>query len=357
MKKIVIGLGFGDEGKGLVVDWLASMNPKSQVVRYSGGHQVGHCVRFNGDTHIFSNFGSGTMRGLQTIWNAKTCDPVAFCKEYKDIKQYGPVIKINPLCAITTPFEKITNIKSESVNNHGSIGCGFGATIQREDDNYHLYFQDVFYTQLMLAKLDGIEKYYSRQNVFISKEQRKDFIESCHKMSKLTDKSIGRGEIQIYESSQGLMLDMDYGIFPNVTRSKVGTQEIDLTPDDEIYLVTRAYQTRHGNGWCSRHGFKPNAPNETNKENEFQGEFRTRLLDLDLINYAMTIDRGVRTHKNVNLVITCLDHMNNYALTNKEERKDFSCEESFVDYIIDNIPQFSKCFVSHGPTASDISEY
>jgi adenylosuccinate synthase len=360
MKKIVIGLGFGDEGKGLVVDWLASLKPSQSVVRYSGGHQVGHCVRHKEGKHIFSNFGSGTIQGLPTIWNAKTCDPVGFVKEYKDIEKYFPEIWINPKCAITTPFDKAKNVDSErdKKERHGSIGVGFGSTIQREEDNYHLYFGDIKYPEVLQAKLKGIEGYYNNQNVYISDQEVADFFDNCYRMAELVSDIKPLWPDEIWESSQGLMLDMDYGIFPNVTRSRVGTQEIDVIPDDEIYLVTRAYQTRHGNGYCSRHRFWPNTKNETNVYNEFQGDFKTRVLDIDLINYAVSIDDGIKSHKNNNLVITCLDHMAEYPITKDGSISYLKNEKEFIDFIVGNITiSIKKIFVSHGPTAENIKIY
>ena len=64
--KIVIGLGYGDEGKGRTVDYLCSQNPNSIVVRFSGGQQAGHTVMTNGIKHIFSNYGAGTLQGCPT---------------------------------------------------------------------------------------------------------------------------------------------------------------------------------------------------------------------------------------------------------------------------------------------------
>lgn len=358
MKQIVVGLGFGDEGKGLVVDWLASLNPHQSVVRYSGGHQVGHCVRTKDDKHIFSNFGAGTLRGLPTIWNAKTCDPLGFVREYQDIAGYAPAIWVNPICPVTTPFDKAANIINEEnkKERHGSIGVGFGATIQREADNYHLYFSDIEYPEILRAKLDRIEEYYAGKYIFVESDSIMEFLDDWSEMSEITSEHKPGWVNQIWESSQGLMLDMDYGIFPNVTRSMVGTQEITyLSNFDEIYLVTRAYQTRHGNGYCSEHIFEPAAKDETNLYNKFQGGFRTRLLDIDLINYAMNIDEGIRNHQNKNLVITCLDHMDKYSLTICGQIVDLKTENEFIEFIIKNIPPVRKVFLSHGPTAEDIS--
>ena len=359
MKKVVIGLGFGDEGKGLVTDWLASKYPDQSVVRYSGGHQVGHCVRTKTDKHIFSNFGSGTLRGVPTFWNAKTVDPVGFCKEYKLLKEYNPKIRINPNCPVTTSLEKSLNAQNTQ---HGTMGVGFGATIEREEKHYHLYFQDLFHKKLLEAKFFKIAHHYlDDHNIDIENDEIISFFEACEAMIDIVDQSLKLTEDTIFESSQGLMLDMEYGIFPNVTRSKVGTQELSMNEKTEYYLVTRAYQTRHGNGWCSGHQLKLDALDETNIFNEMQGEFKTRLLDLDLIKYALTIDKKIRTadEQQKNLVITCLDHLTQstgWVLTHNGIKKEFGSESEYVNYIIDELPKFNHVYVSHGPTAEDIVE-
>ena len=91
----VIGLGFGDEGKGLTVNHLANKLDNPLVIRYSGGQQAGHTVIKDGYKHTFSNFGSGTLSGAPTYWS-KYCsfDPVGFAKEYNKLKNdgYDPVI-------------------------------------------------------------------------------------------------------------------------------------------------------------------------------------------------------------------------------------------------------------------------
>ncbi len=363
MKKIVIGLGFGDEGKGLVVDWLALRNPDSTVVRYCGGHQAGHCVRIGEEKHIFSNFGCGTMRGLPTIWNAKTVDPVGFCGEYEDIRKWNPKIRVNPNCPVTTPLDKQENVVNENMITNGTVGVGFGSTIEREENHYHLFFADLFFPEMFRQKFEGIRRYYKDKIGFaLTAQEAIEFVISCEKMIEYVDQDLRETPVKIYESSQGLMLDMEYGIFPNVTRSKVGTQEIIDNELLEFFLVTRAYQTRHGNGWCSQHRFIPEAKNETNKYDNFQGVFKTRLLDLDLLRYGLNIDIKIReSHPETkNLVITCLDHLSSktgYALTNKGEVHYFDSENDFLGYIIKKLPNFKAVYVSRGPTAEDIELY
>ena len=116
------------------------------------------------------------------------------------------------------------------------------------------------------------------------------------------------------------MLDMDYGFFPNVTRShttsKNAIEIIEKYVHDiyncQTYYVTRAYQTRHGNGFLSnidldKSYIKIN-PLETNVDTGAQGVFRRSVLDLDQLKYAVSCDKNYN-YFNGNLVITCMDHV------------------------------------------------
>src|SRR5690606_12238557 len=106
--KAVIGIGFGDEGKGITTDFLCSRSRNPIVVRFSGGHQAGHTVVLNGVRHVFSNFGSGTLRGAPTYW-AKYCtvNPIGIINELDSLIKKGitPKLYIDEKCPITTPYD------------------------------------------------------------------------------------------------------------------------------------------------------------------------------------------------------------------------------------------------------------
>lgn len=137
---IVVGLGFGDEGKGLTTSFLCSQTKNPLVVRFNGGHQAGHTVVYKDQRHVFSNFGSGTLQGVPTYWSEFcTFYPVTFLKEFELLSSVvDPVIFINPLCPVTTPFDVEDNRVYEETHQHGSVGVGFGATLQRQQDHYKL---------------------------------------------------------------------------------------------------------------------------------------------------------------------------------------------------------------------------
>ena len=124
----------------------------------------------------------------------------------------------------------------------------------------------------------------------------------------------------IFEGAQGLLLDQRHGFFPNVTRSNTGTKNVlkiwkqlfSYVPKLEIFMVTRAYQTRHGAGFMSNtaieHKIAAN-PIETNITHTYQGEFRRTLLDVSLLEYAIQKDSYLRVAYPKHLVVTCLDQV------------------------------------------------
>lgn len=368
MIKVVLGLGFGDEGKGLVVDYLCSKSSKPLVVRFSGGHQVGHTVVRNGIRHVFSNFGSGTLSGSSTFWSGYcTVDPVGLINELQVLNSKGvqPVLYISESCPITTPYDIYYN-RLNAVKN--SCGVGFGSTLEREESHYSLKFIDLFYPDILRAKVDAIASYYEYS---VSNEQILNFLGCCDNL--VHCKNIFKGgecpkidystQDCIYEGSQGLLLDQNYGIFPNVTRSNTGCSNISELLDDndyELFLVTRAYQTRHGNGFMTNENIPHNIlenPLETNKENEYQGKFRRTLLDVSLLEYAINKDNYIRDHDKRMLVITCLDHIvNEYRFTYKGEIVYCSDENDFVSRIF-RILNINKGLISRTDESKNILMY
>ena len=124
---LVIDLGFGDAGKGLTTDFLASQHPeKSLLVRFSGGHQIGHTVSTEKLTHTFSNFGSGTLLGVPTYYSEHTTlFPPAILDEGNFLKTYQPKLYVHPLAMITTFYDIAFNRAIEKQHRHGSCGLGF----------------------------------------------------------------------------------------------------------------------------------------------------------------------------------------------------------------------------------------
>ncbi|WBL26996.1 adenylosuccinate synthetase [Zunongwangia sp. HGR-M22] len=366
---IVIDLGFGDAGKGITTDFLASQQPEeSLVVRFSGGHQVGHTVATENLEHTFSNFGSGTFQGVPTYYSEHTTlFPPAILQEGNYLKAYHPKLYLHPLAMVTTVYDIAYNRALEKQQGHGSCGLGFGATIARHREEVFFYANDLQFKWVIEQRLQSIQKYYQNKIAQQSKAvqeyytnelkqyEEAFFVETCltmhsfYTIAKLADLASSFQHF-IFEGSQGILLDTQHGFYPHTTWSYTSSKNaIQLIANElndaqiNIYYVTRCYQTRHGNGPMSNTPEVTliNNENEANVTNEFQGEFRTKTLDPNLLNYALSCDQI--HHQNLaitkNLMITCLDQL-----------PDFS-----VENLLQKIPiSFSKIYASYGPSRQTI---
>lgn len=386
---IVIGAGFGDEGKGKVVSHLASKSPEDTIViRCNAGHQVGHTVVRGQLRHVFSSFGSGTLHGCPTYWS-KNCTlyPTAFMNEYEILKSSGtePKIFIHPLTPIVTPFDVMET--QDYVNDYnkyrhnGTTGTGFGSTIQRQDDHYKLFFMDLFYEKIYLEKLKNIGETYYREFYYDDPDYRKDvgfnsYLKNIKKMISLKNVVMtdtipyyrqfkpGIYDNVIFEIGQGILLDMDHGFFPNVTRSNTTCKNATFIPfqcNIDIYYVTRCYQTRHGNG-CMSDETKlnlKNNENETNVRNDYQGTFRTGRFDLDLFKYALEVDslyHGRFGHCNKHIVITCLDQLDKIPVIMNNGKVNFILtKDDFVRLIQSTFSDYN-ILLSQNPDSETLTQ-
>jgi adenylosuccinate synthase len=334
--KIILGLGYGDEGKGKTTAWLAAKSNRSLVIRFSGGHQAGHTVvDKQGRRHVFSNFGAGTLSGAPTYWSCYcTFNPVAYSQEYQALQELGaePSAFIDALALVTTPYDIFFNRHRETLKRHGSCGLGVGATMARNEGPHKLFVQDLLFPSVLRQKLQAVRTYYQAKSaeqdwLLAADEAVIDFLREIDKIKPKLQvvqeanffRDLKAYDQIIFEGSQGILLDMDHGFFPNVTYAYTTSrnameliQRYNL-PAPTVYYITRAYQTRHGNGFLSNEHFSLNYipnPQETNQYNPWQGHQRVAPLDLDMLNYALGCDTNYSTKaKARNLVVTCLDQL------------------------------------------------
>ncbi|HKK76855.1 MAG TPA: adenylosuccinate synthetase [Saprospiraceae bacterium] len=334
---IVLGLGYGDEGKGKTTAWLAEQSKTPLVIRFSAGHQAGHTVVDpRGRRHVFSNFGAGTLSDAATYWSAYcTFNPIAYQNECRALKDLSitPRAYIDARAMVTTPYDIYFNRQRESIKRHGSCGLGVGATMTRNQGPYKLFVQDLRYPVVVEQKLQAIRHYYQQQSARgedwlpIADQAVIDFLQAITHIREdlqivqepLFFSDLSAYDQLIFEGTQGILLDMDHGFFPYVTYAYTTSRNaMELIhqyqlPSPTIYYITRAYQTRHGNGFLSNEhlavDYHPN-PTETNQYNPWQGEQRVAPLDLDLLNYALQCDQNYSANARARkLVVTCLDQL------------------------------------------------
>lgn len=320
-KSVVLGFAFGDEGKGTAVQWLCgnavSHSRRPAVVRFSGGAQSSHTVVHEGVTHSFSTYGSGTLLGAPTFLDRDVFfDPVAAAEEAAVLRGKGVdplprILSVHRGCRVVTPYDVIAGLADRKVASDGTCGMGIYHTFRRYID---LRGKSAFRYgdhDAMPEYLSMVASYYGMER---DAELELKFSKACSDVPAVcspdgTD-SVGRyADEVVYEGSQGLLLDMDCGYWPHVTPSHTGLDNLKgvvESGDADVYLVTRTYLTRHGNGYEPKHplAWDLSGKNESNVFNLAQGEFKTGMLDFDVLHDAISRHRldnwqnryGVRFH-------------------------------------------------------------
>lgn len=356
----VIGIGFGDEGKGVAVDYLASKNSHSIVYRHSGGHQVGHTVKIDGKLHEFRHFGSGSFRNVPTVWDRRcTVSPLQFEIEYKKLQNsFGiePKLYCHDFCPVTTLYDIAYNRAKEKQFKNGSVGVGFAATLKRHD-LLPLFVMDLKYKFVVNEKIRNINTYYFSK---VENEGIRDlYMNELGELSSngytldcflqsidfFNSKILNYNDIQtydfdtiIYEGNQGILLDKYHGFYPNVTYGYTTNRKVKYDKLNTFY-VSRCYATRHGNGTLKNENLETpkliNTEFEQNHLNPYQDEFRIAMLDYDLVDYAIKCDQSYGKNISSNLIITCIDQYENPKMTYKDKIVDFS--PSYFTPIVDNV--------------------
>lgn len=338
MNEIVLGSFFGDEGKGQTVHNLCKRHPREDtiVIRFSGGHQVGHTVRHGELEHTFSNYGSGTLLGIPTYWsNYCTVDPITTMKELKDLNKMGvnPEIVYHPLCEVVTPFDVINQWNDENNLKHGTVGTGFKSTLDRVAAGYHITVCDCMNIMVLRAKIASLlANYYS----FSSELPMYNIDDWCVRVYEYFRSAtvqdityLKRYKYKVFEGSQGILLDQRFGIMPHCTPSNTTCQNameiinklkeeskthLDRMVEeitDHVYVI-RPYITRHGNGPIPSSKPVRSVEDPNNKFNEFQRSLRAIEFDVQLLQHSILVDSTFipnhYTHRRV-LIITHRDEI------------------------------------------------
>ncbi len=342
MAIVVIGAGYGDEGKGATVNSLSS--PDSIVCRFNGGSQAGHTVVYEGIRHVFSHFGAGTLKGAAThLSHFFVCNPSAFLVEYEVLYNHGirPKVTVSPDCPVTTIYDVVLNRIIETYrgkDKHGSVGVGFGETLERNmHPEYSLTVLDLEVSCHCQRKLRRIrdewvpkrlgqlginpthypEWYYLLTDDMPIYKMEKDFFLFLTRVSVQHDGYLSdKLDRVIFEGAQGLLLDQNYGMFPHVTRSNTGLKNVRALVGDstlDVKYVTRAYTTRHGAGPLP---FElpgkpyPGIEDKTNITGDYQGSLRFSYLNLDTTSNAIQNDKQyLLPNDKVSSLVTCMDQL------------------------------------------------
>lgn len=299
--RVVIGANFGDEGKGLVTDYLCAQGA-GVVVRFNGGAQAGHTVVTpDGERHVFHHFGSGTLCDVATFLSQFfVCNPILFFYELDQLIALGfrPAVYAHPDCLITTFADMLINQWKETQRGskrHGSCGVGFHETQNRSRiPELTITLGDLWNGGRRLPQ--QLEEICGKYAKFRTGKSIQDdggvasFIEFCNRFAEYVQPAgIGQCKDPVFEGAQGLLLDQgNKEFFPHVTHSNTGMKNVETLCQQagitkkEIFYVSRTYLTRHGAGPLPGDDAEMSFEDDTNAPNKFQGTMRFAPLDTGL---------------------------------------------------------------------------
>jgi len=304
---VVVDLGYGDAGKGVTVARLTE--PGDLIVKFTGGAQCAHNVRWNKYHHTFSQFGSGMIHPDTdtAIGPDFLFDPLALYREAYHLEGCGVGnalgrITIDPEALVITPITILAGQYRERVKRHGSTGRGIGVTVQHNlDTGMGVRAKDLGSPAVLKYKFrDQIR--WARQFGHL---EYSDFVPDLERMVGdwpiVPTRDVMKDRVWIGEGSQGILLDQDYGWFPHVTRATTTAMPFLKLTNQRVTIVgvTRTYQTRHGAGPFPT-DFGKLKDNDDNTDYEWAGEFKRGFLDIEALRYAIDvqpIDKLVVTHQ------------------------------------------------------------
>ncbi len=291
MVTVVIGMQWGDEGKGKIIDTLAAKH--DIVARYQGGANAGHTVIHNNQKFVFHLVPSGILHNniIGVIGNGVVIDPASFFQELTEIENQGVDFTGRLMIAenahLTLPYHKLLDQiedRKRGAEKLGTTGRGIGTTYTDKYGRIGIRVVDFINEELFIRKLHTalelknylLQQYYKESVINVDKlaeeygRYRKRFKEFAVDVSSYLNNALDRGKEVLAEGAQGTFLDIDFGTYPYVTASNpisggvctglgIGPKRI-----KKIIGVAKAYTTRVGMG-----------PFPTEMEGELNEKLRT----------------------------------------------------------------------------------
>ncbi len=316
---VLLGLQWGDEGKGKIVDVLT---PKYDIIaRFQGGPNAGHTLEFNGIKHVLHTIPSGIFHdgNLNVVGNGVVIDPVIFKKEIDALKKMGVDVKaklyISKRAHLILPTHRLIDAASEAAKGKDKIGStlkGIGPTYMDKTGRNGLRVGDISSPafkqkyEALVAKHKQILAFHNYE--YNLAELEPAFFEGIEVLNELKhidselfiNKAMKAGKKILAEGAQGSLLDIDFGTYPFVTSSNTVTAGactgLGVAPGNigNVIGIFKAYCTRVGSG-----PFPTELNDEVGEQIRAVGrEFgattgrprRCGWLDLPALNYAIMIN-------------------------------------------------------------------
>jgi adenylosuccinate synthase len=377
MLDTLLGLQWGDEGKGKIVDVFA---PRYDIIaRFQGGANAGHTLIFDGNKHVLHTIPSGifTPGVMNIVGNGVVVDPVSLSKELDGLRKYkidfNKKLLISRKAHITLPTHRLIDAASETAKGKAKIGStlkGIGPTYMDKTGRNGIRIGD-------LELPDWKEKYYKLRdkhlrfidfiNVDIQfdlQELEKEFFEGVERLLKLPfvdsttylNEAIKNGKSILAEGAQGSLLDINFGTYPYVTSSTTTAAGVSIglgiAPKkiNKVYGVFKAYTTRVGSGPFPTELFDDIGAEIAQKGNEFGATTgrprRCGWLDLVALKYAVDINGVDELMMMKSDVLSGLDTIKvatSYMYRGKETTDfPFNIDEKYVTPVYTELPGWQK---------------
>lgn len=272
---LLLGLQWGDEGKGKIVDVLTKNY--DIIARFQGGPNAGHTLEFDGVKHVLHTIPSGIFhpKAVNIIGNGVVIDPIILKKEIEALKPFGVAIKEKLLLSrkahLILPTHRLLDAASETSKGKAKIGStlkGIGPTYMDKTGRNGMRVGDMELSDFAVRYRNLVEKhlnllsYYDVDIQYNLKELEREFFDALAMLKELTFidsevylyQALKQGKKILAEGAQGSMLDVDFGTYPFVTSSNTtaagACTGLGVAPKaiGEVIGVAKAYTTRVGSG-------------------------------------------------------------------------------------------------------------
>lgn len=316
---VLLGLQWGDEGKGKVVDVLT---PQYDVVaRFQGGPNAGHTLEFEGQKYVLRSIPSGIFQGdkVNIVGNGVVLAPDLFMDEAKDLERSGHDLKsrlhISRKAHLIMPTHRLLDAANEAAKGAGKVGTtgkGIGPTYTDKISRYGLRVGDIFdgfeerYAALK-ARHEQMLRALNYTDYELGETERKwmegidylkqyTIVDSEHEINRL----LKEGKSVLCEGAQGTMLDVDFGSYPFVTSSNTvcagACTGLGIAPNriGRVFGIMKAYCTRVGAGPFPTELFDETGAQIRQLGHEFGAvtgrERRCGWIDLVALRYAVMVN-------------------------------------------------------------------
>lgn len=318
---LLLGLQWGDEGKGKIVDVLT--NNYNIIARFQGGPNAGHTLEFDGIKHVLHTIPSGIFHkdATNVVGNGVVIDPVIFKCELDNLKQFDLDIKktllISRKAHLILPTHRLLDAASEAAKGKAKIGStlkGIGPTYMdktgrngiRVGDTEMADWRDKY--RALADKHEAMIAFYDVDIQYNLKELENEFFAAVEVLKSLTfidseeylHQAQKAGKKILAEGAQGSLLDIDFGTYPYVTSSNTtaagACTGLGVAPNQigEVFGIFKAYATRVGSGPFPTELFDEDGETMGRVGNEFGATTgrprRCGWLDLVALRYAVQVN-------------------------------------------------------------------